>query len=212
MNLQEKIRTLLREQSEEKVEIKPPIFFRRRVTQDEVDKDFRHSVVHIINHFRKYRNLFNFNDYGVDKFKRAVIIVLIDEYSDILSDSEKNDFPYDEMYDYLHNHYESEMEDEYNELVNDLQENINESTFFRRRSDIKKIKDLLPLFVDDVFYDHENFEDFKYQLTIRALEYYIWLNHKLSWDELPYEEETDFVNQISEVLNDTIKELYNTKI
>jgi hypothetical protein len=104
------------------------------------------------------------------------------------------------------------MEDEYNELVNDLQENINESTFFRRRSDIKKIKDLLPLFVDDVFYDYENFEDFKYQLTIRALEYYIWLTHKLSWDELPYEEETDFVNQISEVLNDTIKELYNTKI
>ena len=210
MNLQEKIRTLLREQSEEKVEIKPPIFFRRRVTPDEMDKDFRHSVVHIINHFRKYRNLFNFNDYGVDKFKRAVIIVLIDEYSDILSDSD--DVPYNETYDFLYNHYESEMEDEYNELVNDLQENINESTFFRRRSDIEKIKDLLPFFVNDVFYDSENFEEFKYKLTLIALEYYLSSNHDLSWEDLPEQEEIEFINTLSEVLNDTIKELYNTKI
>jgi len=210
MSLQEKIRTLLREQSEEKAEIKPPIFFRRRVTPDEMDKDFRHSVVHIINHFRKYRNLFNFNDYGVDKFKRAVIIVLIDEYSDILSDSD--DFPYDEIYDYLHNHYESEMEDEYNELVNDLQENINESTFFRRRSDVKKVKDLLPYFVNDVFYDSENFEEFKYKLTLIALEYYLSSNHDLSWEDLPEQEDIEFINTLSEVLNGAIKELYNTKI
>jgi hypothetical protein len=118
MNLQEKIRTLLREQSEEKVEIKPPIFLRRRVTPNEMDKDFRDSLDYIINYIRKYPNSFNFNDYDVDKFKTAVINSLTNFYNLELSDSEKNDFPYDEMYDYLHNHYESEMEDEYKELYN----------------------------------------------------------------------------------------------
>lgn len=209
MNLQEKIRTLLKEATKQKEEIKAPIFFRRRINPDELYKDFRHSLLYVSNYIREKPSLILFNDYSVDRFKIAVISTLMDEYYDMLLDSVGNDFPwYDEIYDYLYARYESEMEDEYNDLIDNLQYNINESTFFRRRSDIEKVKDLLPLFVEDVSYEFDNYEDFKYQLTIRALEYYILLTHNLSWDELPYREETDFVNQISEMFDDTIKELY----
>ena len=91
---------------------------------------------------------------------------------------------------------------------------INESMFFRRRSDIKKIKQLLPLFIYDVIEDEDynNFDEFKYQLTIRALEYYLKITHDLYWDELPEQEEIEFVNYLSEIFNDTIKEIYTSKI
>lgn len=91
---------------------------------------------------------------------------------------------------------------------------INESLFFRRRSDIEKIKELLPLFIDDVIEDEDynNFDEFKYQLTLRALEHYLRWAHDLYWDELPEQEEIEFVNYLSEIFNDTIKQLYKFKI
>ena len=91
---------------------------------------------------------------------------------------------------------------------------INESLFFRRRADIEKIKELLPIFVNDTFYsdDYETFDEFKYQTTIRALEYYLRETHGLYWDELPEQEEIEFVNYLSEIFNDTIKEMYTSKI
>jgi hypothetical protein len=105
----------------------------------------------------------------------------------------------------------------------DLQENIhrikqmmgiNESRFFRRRSDVEKIKELLPLFIDDVFNDEDytNFDEFKYQLTIRTLEYYLRITHDLYWDQLPEQEEIEFVNYLSEIFDDVIKYLYKYKI
>jgi len=91
---------------------------------------------------------------------------------------------------------------------------INESLFFRRRSDIEKIKELLPLFMDDVFNDEDytNFDEFKYQLTLRALEYYLKITHDLYWDELPEQEEIEFVNYLCDIFDDTIKEMYKSKI
>ena len=89
---------------------------------------------------------------------------------------------------------------------------INESLFFRRRSDIEKIKDLLPLFINEVYYDTNTFDDFKYQLTIKALEYYLGETHDLYWDELPEQEEIEFVNYLGEIFNDRIKEFYKSKI
>ena len=89
---------------------------------------------------------------------------------------------------------------------------INESMFFRRRSDVEKIKELLPVFVNIVFYDYTNFDEFKYQLTLRALEYYLKETHDLYWDELPEQEEIEFVNYLCVIFNDTIKELYKSKI
>ena len=91
---------------------------------------------------------------------------------------------------------------------------INESRFFRRRSNIEVIKELLPYFVNDVFNDEDytNFDEFKYQLTIRTLEHYLYITHNLSWDELPEQEEIEFVNYLCEIFNDTIKEMYTSKI
>jgi hypothetical protein len=91
---------------------------------------------------------------------------------------------------------------------------INESMFFRRRSNTEVIKELLPLFVNDVFNDEDytNFDEFKYQLTIRALEYYLKETHDLYWDELPEQEEIEFVNYLCDIFDDTIKELYKSKI
>jgi hypothetical protein len=90
---------------------------------------------------------------------------------------------------------------------------INESMFFRRRSDIEKIKDLLPLFVNDAYYDDDSvtYSDFKYQLTIKALEHYLRVTHDLYWDQLPEQEEIEFVNYLSEIYDDRIKELYDSK-
>ena len=118
MNLQEKIRTLLKEATKQKEEIKAPIFFRRRINPDEVYKDFRHSLLYVSNYIREKPSLINFN---INKFKISVISVLMDEYHATLSDSGVNDFPYDEIYDYLYARYESEMEDEYNDLIDNLQ-------------------------------------------------------------------------------------------
>ena len=91
---------------------------------------------------------------------------------------------------------------------------INESLFFRRRSNIEVIKELLPYFVNDVFDDEDytNFDEFKYQLTIRTLEHYLKVTHELYWDQLPEQEEIEFVNYLSEIFNDTIKEMYMSKI
>ena len=94
MNLQEKIRTLLKEATKQKEEIKAPIFFRRRINPDEVYKDFRHSLLYVSNYIREKPSLINFNDYSVDRFKIAVISALMDEYYDMLLDSVGNDFPY----------------------------------------------------------------------------------------------------------------------
>ena len=121
MNLQEKIRTLLKEATEQKEEIKAPIFFRRRINPDEVYKDFRHSLLYVSNYIREKPSLIHFNDYRVDRFKISVITVLMDEYHPILLSGGLNDFPYDEIYDYLYARYESEMEDEYNDLIDNLQ-------------------------------------------------------------------------------------------
>jgi hypothetical protein len=91
---------------------------------------------------------------------------------------------------------------------------INESLFFRRRSNIEVIKELLPYFVNDVFDDEDytNFDEFKYQLTIRTLEHHLKVTHELYWDQLPEQEEIEFVNYLCVIFNDTIKEMYKSKI
>lgn len=126
MNLKEKIRTLLKEATKQKEEIKAPIFFRRRINPEELYKDFRHSLLYVSNYIREKPSLIYFNDYRVDRFKISVISTLMDEYYDMLLDSMGNDFPYDEIYDYLYTRYESEMEDEYNDLIDNLQYNTNQ--------------------------------------------------------------------------------------
>jgi hypothetical protein len=86
---------------------------------------------------------------------------------------------------------------------------INESKFFQRRVDLDKVKNLLKPNAQEVYYTTESYEQFKYELTLRAVEWIMWVEYELGWEELPEQEEIKFVTEVSDVFEDTIKGLYN---
>jgi len=86
---------------------------------------------------------------------------------------------------------------------------INESKFFRRRVNLDKVKNLLVIHAEQVFGETESYEQFKYELTLRAVEAVINQDYNLGWEDLPEEEEIEFVNEIANLFEDTIKSLYN---
>ena len=86
---------------------------------------------------------------------------------------------------------------------------INESKFFRRRIDLDEVKWLLKVNAQQVFYETESFNQFKYELTLRAVEYIMHNEYELGWEDLPEQEEMDFVTEVSNMFEDTIKGLYN---
>jgi hypothetical protein len=85
---------------------------------------------------------------------------------------------------------------------------INESKFFHRRVDLDRVKDLLKLHAQQVFYETESYEGFKYDLTLRAVEAIIYQDYELGWEDLPEQEEIEFVTEVSDLFEDTIKGLY----
>ena len=89
------------------------------------------------------------------------------------------------------------------------EEFLNETKFFRRRIKLDEIKRLLPLYAQQVFYETESYSQFKYELTLKAVEWIMWDEYKMGWDELPEQEEIDFVTEVSNILEDKIKPLYN---
>jgi hypothetical protein len=86
---------------------------------------------------------------------------------------------------------------------------INETKFFHRRVDLDRIKNLLKLHAQQVFYETESYEGFKYDLTLRAVEAIIYQDYELGWEDLPEQEEIEFVTEVSDLFEDTIKDLYN---
>ena len=85
---------------------------------------------------------------------------------------------------------------------------INESKFFHRRIDLDEVKRLLPINASQVFYETESFEEFKYELTLRAVEAIMYNEYELGWEDLPNQEEIDFVTEVSDMFEDTIIDLY----
>jgi hypothetical protein len=85
---------------------------------------------------------------------------------------------------------------------------INESNFFRRRVDLDKLIPLIGMYADQVFYETEGYDQFKYELTLRAVEDAIHQDFGLGWEELPSNEEIEFVTDISNVFDDRIRGLY----
>ena len=85
---------------------------------------------------------------------------------------------------------------------------INESNFFRRRVDLDKLIPLIGMYADQVFYETEGYDQFKYELTLRAVEDAIQQDFGLGWEELPSNEEIEFVTDISNVFDDRIRGLY----
>lgn len=89
------------------------------------------------------------------------------------------------------------------------EEFLNETKFFRRRINLDEVKRLLPLYAQQMYYETENYGQFKYELTLRAVETIMYNEYELGWEDLPQQEEIDFVTDVSDMFDDKIKSLYN---
>jgi len=89
------------------------------------------------------------------------------------------------------------------------EEFLNETKFFNRRIKLDDVKRILPLNAEQVFYETENYGQFKYEVTLRAVEAIMWNEYDLGWEDLPQQEEIDFVTDVSDMFDDKIKSLYN---
>ena len=89
------------------------------------------------------------------------------------------------------------------------EEFLNETKFFRRRIKLDEIKRILPLNAEQVYYETESYEEFKYELTLRAVEAIMYNEYELGWEDLPSQEEIEFVTELSNKFEKTIRRLYN---
>ena len=85
---------------------------------------------------------------------------------------------------------------------------LNETKFFRRRIKLDDVKRILPLNAEQVYYETENYGQFKYELTLRAVETIMYNEYELGWEDLPQQEEIDFVTDVSDMFEDIIIDLY----
>ena len=143
---------------------------------------------------------------NIDKFNHIPIIVDFD--NNIIIDGNHR----------LMGMYLSDVKYVYVVDINDtnLQESIRrilreelKSKFFRRRVPLDKVENLLRDYASQVFYETESYSQFKYELTLKAVEWIMWDEYKMGWDELPEQEEIEFVTEVSDMFEDKIKSLYN---
>ena len=87
---------------------------------------------------------------------------------------------------------------------------LNKSKFFLRRINLDEVKKFLPINAEQVHGETKSYEQFKYELTLRAVEAIMWNDYELGWEDLPEQEEIEFVNEVSNMFNKTIKKLYNS--
>ena len=85
---------------------------------------------------------------------------------------------------------------------------LNESNFFNRRIDLDRVKELIKRFAREVYYDAESYEQFRYELVLKAVEYIMWVDYKMGWDELPEQEEIEFNNSLANMYEPLINDLY----
>ena len=86
---------------------------------------------------------------------------------------------------------------------------VSEMRFFQRRVNLNKVKKLLEIYAEQVFGETESYGQFKYELTLKAVEDVIYQDHGLGWEDLPEQDEIDYVNTLADLYNDEIKRLYN---
>jgi hypothetical protein len=86
---------------------------------------------------------------------------------------------------------------------------INESKFFHRRINLDEVKLLLPTNSRQVFFETKSYKQFKYELTLRAVEAIMYNTYELGWEDLPEQEEIEFVTEVSDYFDDIIRDLYN---
>jgi hypothetical protein len=80
--------------------------------------------------------------------------------------------------------------------------------FFIRRVNLDLVKDMLPINAQQVYHETKSYKDFKYELTLRVVESIMWNEYELGWEHLPEQEEIEFVTQLSDMFDKTIKQLY----
>jgi hypothetical protein len=107
-----------------------------------------------------------------------------------------------------HKKWDKDSPNLYESIKKILREEVNESKFFRRRVDLDKVKKLLPINSQQVFYETESFDQFKYELTLRAVEAIMYNEYEMGWEDLPEQEEIEFVEEVSDMFNDIIIHLY----
>lgn len=90
------------------------------------------------------------------------------------------------------------------------EEVLNKPKFFRRRVDLDIVQKLLSINAQEVYYETKSYEQFKYELTLRVVEAIMWNKYKLGWEDLPEQEEIEFVTKVSDFFEKDIKLLYNT--
>jgi hypothetical protein len=86
---------------------------------------------------------------------------------------------------------------------------INESKFFHRRINLDVVKLLLPTNSRQVFFETKSYKQFKYELTLRAVEAIMYNTYELGWEDLPEQEEIEYVTKLSDAFEKTIKRLYH---
>lgn len=97
-------------------------------------------------------------------------------------------------------------------ITMNLQEHIRrvlkESKFFHRRIDLDEVKWLLSINAEQIFHETKSFKQFKYEVTLRAVESIMWNEHGIGWADLPEQEEIDFVTKVSDMFEYMIIDLY----
>jgi hypothetical protein len=86
---------------------------------------------------------------------------------------------------------------------------INETKFFMRRVTPEEVAKYFSVFDDDVFFTTDTYEQFRYELVLKSLEHIMWQEYNMGWDELPEQEEIDYVNQIADLYDDTLQSIYD---
>lgn len=88
------------------------------------------------------------------------------------------------------------------------EETQKKSSFFKRRINLDEVKLLLPINSRQVYYETKSYVQFKYELTLRTVEAIMYNEYELGWEDLPEQEEIEFVTDVSNIFEKDIRLLY----
>ena len=199
MNLQESIRRILREDKQ----LIPMI--RRRIRHDDLEREFSESLI-------SARDMFSYSENRGQtmtrtQFTNGVVSRMIDRiHYEIHSTMPEDSQWYDNVYDSLKDYYKDKINNYYDNLIGKV---LEESRFFQRRIDLDGLEKILSFFAHQMYYETDDYEGFKFHLTLKSVEAIMDNVYDMRWDELPEKEEVEFVTKVSDIFEDKIKELYN---
>jgi hypothetical protein len=216
MNIKESIRRILSEETQ------IPSVIRRRVSSDDIEEAFDYALKEnalsmyepnsIIYKGKEDTTLWVFSKFVIDDMVTLIEQEYFNDDNRIyFSDNEEDTEKYHEQIRKpLLSHYGDRIKERYNEVKSDnINEKVKKSKFFHRRVDLEEVRELLPYYSKEVFYTTKTYEQFKYELTLKAVESIMLDNYNIGWEELPEQEEIDYVNQVAEMYDDKIRNIYN---